>query len=399
MAGAGGNLIDALSGGSDSVALLSLLRSLGRECVAVHCHFGLRGAEADRDLEFSRGMARRLGAEFVSVRFNTRAMMADRGISAEMACRDLRYAFFERVRREPHADFIAVAHHSDDNIETFFLNLLRGAGLHGLRGMLPKSGRIIRPLLGFSRRQILQYLQEQGLDYITDSTNAESDFARNRLRNDVLPVLYRHFPDASAAIARSIAHLRGYEALFDQFRPRDLSLEEIRSSAAPSTLIHEQLAPAGFNSAQTEAMLTASSGSVFLSPTHRAEIDYGQLTVTPVDNGSARRPRLRGSVRPIAEFGAPQSGVLYLDSAAMEGSPRWELRPWRKGDRMRPFGMKGSKLLSDLFASARLTAAQRRAQHVLTRNDVIIWAVGLRASAHFPVTARSTEYIEIHAET
>ncbi|MDE5913749.1 MAG: tRNA lysidine(34) synthetase TilS, partial [Muribaculaceae bacterium] len=130
-----------------------------------------------------------------------------------------------------------------------------------------------------------------------------------------------------------------------------------------------------------------------------AEIDYGQLTVTPVDDDSVRRPRLRGSVKPIAEFGAPQSGVLYLDSAAMEGSPRWELRPWRKGDRMRPFGMKGSKLLSDLFASARLTAAQRRSQHVLTRNDVIIWAVGLRASAHFPVTARSTEYIEIHAET
>lgn len=392
-------LIVGLSGGADSVALLSMMRREGHDCVAVHCHFGLRGAEADRDLDFARAMASRLGAEFTSIKFDTRAVMAERGISAEMACRDLRYEFFEKTRREHQADYIAVAHHRDDNIETFFLNLMRGAGLHGLRGMLPESGRIIRPLLSMSRQQILRYLEEQGLDYVTDSTNAESDFTRNRLRNEVLPVLYRHFPDAPEAIARAIDHLRGYEALFNQFRPQNLTLDEIKRSAAPATLLHEQLAPAGFNSTQTEAMLTASSGAVFLSPTHRAEINYGRLSVMPLDRDEAPRPRLHGSIKPIGDFGKPQPGVLYLDSAAMDGSPRWELRPYRTGDRMRPFGMKGSKLLSDLFAAARLSASQRRAQYVLTRNDVIIWAVGLRASAHFPVTDRSTEYIEIHAET
>lgn len=392
-------LIVGLSGGADSVALLSMLRKQGHDCVAAHCNFGLRGAEADRDLEFSREMAARLGATFVSVRFDTRAVMAERGISAEMACRELRYEFFEKVRREYGAEAIAVAHHRDDNIETFFLNLLRGSGLHGLRAMLPRSGRIIRPLLHMSRAEILDYLAAQGLDYVTDSTNAECDFARNRLRNEVLPALYARFPDAPEAIARSIDHLQGYEALLGQYLPENPTLEQIKRSASPSTLLHERLAPTGFNRAQTDAMLSATSGARFYSPTHRAEISYGELTVTPLDATEPHRPRLSGRIRPAAEFRLPGSDTICLDAKAREGNPRWELRPWRTGDRMRPFGLKGSKLVSDIFADAKVPSALRGSQYVLTRDDTIIWVVGIRASAHFPVTARTTEYIEIHADS
>ncbi len=393
----GAPVIVGLSGGADSVALLSLLTLMGCRCVAVHCHFGLRGAEADRDMEHARKIARTLGAEFVGTRFDTRAEMAARSISAEMACRDLRYSFFEQERVSRGARFIAVAHHRDDNIETLFLNLLRGSGLHGLRGMKPRSGHVIRPLLECTRAQLLEHLHEHALDYVTDSTNASSDFTRNRLRNEVLPVLYAAFPDAPEAITRSLNHLRGNEALYDSLLPHDASLQQIKDSASPSTLIHELLSPLGFNSSQTAAMLSAGSGSTFTSPTHRAEINRGNLEVTPLGHVDPGRPRLSGSIISPAEF-SPREGTLYLDAAAMEDNPVWELRPARTGDRMRPFGMKGSRLLSDMYASARFSPARKRRQWVLTRNGTILWAVGLRASAHFPVTPSTSRIIMIHEE-
>lgn len=154
----------ALSGGADSSALLAVLRALGYPCIALHCHFGLRGSEADRDLRFSRRLAERLGAEFRFIRFDTRSHMRQRRISVEMACRELRYQWFERVRLETGVQAIAVGHHREDNIETFFLNLLRGSGLHGLRAMLPRRGQIVRPLLNVTRDDILDYLRAEQID-------------------------------------------------------------------------------------------------------------------------------------------------------------------------------------------------------------------------------------------
>lgn len=396
-----GPLVVGLSGGADSVALLALLCALGYRCLAVHCHFGLRGAEADRDLEHARSVAAALGAEFSSVRFDTRAEMARRGISAEMACRDLRYAHFARLMESSGAVATAVGHHAEDNAETLLLNLLRSSGLHGVRGMLPMSGTIMRPLLECTRAEILEYLQQRSLSYVTDSSNHSTDFTRNRLRLCVLPALYREFPGALAAITRSLAHLRGNEALYNGWlreqRPT-LTLEQIRESAAPLTLMHELMSPLGFNSTQCADMLTAASGAEFTSPTHRAEIAHGRLVVTELGADTPLKPRLAWRRLSPQEF-APQPGRLYLDSSALLGSPQWELRPARTADRMRPYGMsRGSRLLSDIYTDARLTPGQKRAQWVLTRDGVILWAVGLRASAHFPVTPSTTEIIEIHEE-
>lgn len=385
----GDKVVVAFSGGADSTALLSLLCEAGYECIAVHCHFGLRGAEADRDMEHSRKLAEKFGAEFCSIKFDTQAYMHENGISAEMACRELRYDFFEKVRREFDAAAIAVGHHREDNVETFFLNLLRGSGIHGLRGMLPRRNHIIRPLLNEPKSELVKYLAQRGIDYVVDSTNAENDFKRNRLRNVVLPLFEQEFPGASDAITRSLECLRGNEELYiSLLPPMSDSLEGVSS-----TLLHEWLAPYGFNSSQCRQVLEAQSGAEFVSLTHRLTICPGRKFFVDAD-ATCRVPTLtQRSVLPPVKF---EPGVLYLDADKAKGE--FQLRPWREGDRMRPFGMKGTKLVSDILAEAGVPASERKNSYVLTLNDEILWAVGHRASALYPITSRTTKILEIRHE-
>lgn len=386
----GARVLVGLSGGADSVALLALLRELGYGCVAVHCHFGLRGAEAERDLEHARAVASRLGAEFVEHRFDTRAYMADHGVSAEMACRELRYELFERLRKERGCDVIAVGHHREDNIETLFLNLLRGCGIHGARAMEPRRGKVIRPLLETSKQELLTYLSERGIDYVTDSSNLVADVARNRLRLLVLPALREAFPDADERLARSLANLRGCEGLYNSLLPeRGDSL-----GGVDPVLLHEWLAPYGFNAAQCADMTAAMTGAVFISPTHCVTICKGGRYELCALGETPSRPRLEGRIvkRP-ANF-KPRRGVLYLDAAAAADAT-WELRPWMPGDRISPFGMRGSRPVADVLADAGVSASRRKDALVLTRNGRVLWVVGVRASSLFPVTEKSTEIIEI----
>lgn len=385
----GDAVVVALSGGADSSALLAILCELGYRCVAVHCHFGLRGAEADRDMEHSRKLASRLGAEFREVRFDTQAYMREHGVSAEMACRDLRYDFFEKIRRETQATAIAVGHHREDNVETFFLNLLRGSGIHGLRGMLPRRDHIVRPLLNEPKSELVNYLASRGIDYVEDFTNAENDFKRNRLRNVVLPLLEREFPGASDAIVRSLECLRGNEELYNSLLP---PMSDRLEGVSP-TLLHEWLAPYGFNSSQCRQMLEAQSGAEFVSPTHKITICPGRKFWVAAD-ATCRVPTLAHRViQPPVKF---EPGVLYLDADKAQGE--FQLRRWREGDRMRPFGMKGTKLVSDILAEAGIPASERKNSYVLTFDNNIIWVPGIRASALYPVTDKTTKILEIRHE-
>lgn len=385
----GDAVVVALSGGADSSALLAILCELGYRCVAVHCHFGLRGAEADRDMEHSRKLASRLGAEFREVRFDTQAYMREHGVSAEMACRDLRYDFFEKIRRETQATAIAVGHHREDNVETFFLNLLRGSGIHGLRGMLPRRDHIVRPLLNEPKSELVNYLASRGIDYVEDSTNAENDFKRNRLRNVVLPLLEREFPGASDAIVRSLECLRGNEELYNSLLP---PMSDSLEGVSP-TLLHEWLAPYGFNSSQCRQMLEAQSGAEFVSPTHKLTLCPGRKFWVAAD-ATCRVPTLAQRViQPPVKF---EPGVLCLDADKAQGE--FQLRRWREGDRMRPFGMKGTKLVSDILAEAGIPASERKNFYVLTLDDDIIWVPGIRASALYPVTDKTTKILEIRHE-
>lgn len=417
-------IIVAVSGGADSVALVSALVDLGYDCTAAHCNFHLRGEESGRDMRHVERLAERLGIDLYVKDFDVAARRKLTGESLEMACRELRYAWFAELLDRDCAQAVAVGHHAEDQTETFFLNLLRGAGVAGLGGMKPRQGDVVRPMLETTRAEIEEYLRSCSLGWVTDSTNTSDDFARNRLRNRLLPLLEELFPGASEAIRHSMEHLRENAALYLRgasdaiapYRSEDsqVNLAALASDPLAGLILYEHLRGEGFNRSQTDDMLRAATrgtGATFhaAGTRHSRAVDHGILRAPCAETESspeaidispahdiAEPVRIAVSRHPAAAFSPERDPrVMYLDVRALEGSPRWQLRHRLHADRMRPFGMKGSRLVSDIFAGARLSEAEKQAAWLLTRDGEILWAVGLRASALFSVGPGTKEYLRL----
>jgi len=429
----------ALSGGADSVALLAALCSLGCKCVAAHCNFRLRGAESDRDMRSARDLCARLGVDCYIKEFDVAARRRATGESVEMACRELRYAWFGDLLDKLRAQCIAVAHHSEDNVESFFLNLLRGSGLSGLTGMRPRNGYVARPMLSLTRPQIEEYLAQKGLDYVVDSSNASNEYKRNRLRNVVIPAIDGNFPGGIGGVHASISHLtdnrRLYDALIEQKRKAYMTSSAIDLAALvaaepePRILLYELIKPLGFNMTHAADIIASASrsGLVFLAGDTALELDRGTLRINAAVSlcasagaeVSLRRDILVPAHILISEHSVEEfkpefdPNVAYFDVAVMEGDPKICLRHWQRGDRMTPFGEKpknadrskasdrkatasdGSRLVSDLYANAKYSAADKREAWLLTRDGLILWAVGLRASAHYAVNPETRRYLRL----
>lgn len=214
--GSGDKVLVALSGGADSVALLRVLLRLGYVCEAAHCNFHLRGEESVRDERFVRALAESLGVPLHVIHFDTNAYAASHNVSVEMAARELRYDWFAKLRQECGAKVVAVAHHRDDSVETFLLNLVRGTGINGLQGIRPVNGEVVRPLLCVSRAEILDYLSSLGQDYVTDSTNLQDEFVRNKLRLNVIPMLETINPSVSDTIAETARRLADVAQVYQE---------------------------------------------------------------------------------------------------------------------------------------------------------------------------------------
>lgn len=409
-------VVVAVSGGADSVALLAVLSALGYECIAAHCNFHLRGEESDRDMAHVQAICSDLGIELQVKHFDVPAQMQQTGQSIEMACRELRYAWFRALMAERGAQAIAVGHHREDQMETFMLNLMRGTGIAGLTGMAAQAARVVRPLLESSRAEIESYLHEKGISFIIDSTNAQNDYKRNRVRNIILPSLEREFDGAGEAILTTMSHLADNRALYDyavqtigeKYRNANgaINIRAMRSDVPANVarmLLFEMLKPYGFNITQTENILAATGTAVFASATHTAELSRGVLTIvinSDVDNseksyivsldGDITEPtHISVSRHEYADFKPTRNAnIIYLDASVLEGNPVFELRHWRRGDYLQPFGMKGRKLVSDIFTDMHYTAQQKREAWLLTRNGTILWVVGARTSRHFPVTGQ-----------
>ena len=259
-----------LSGGADSVALLRVLLALGYDCKAAHCNFHLRGDESNRDEAFVRELCAHLNVPLFVKDFDVPAYMRSKGVSLEMACRDLRYAWFKVLLREQDCGVIAVAHHQNDNVETFFINALRGSGIGGLSGIAPKNDAVVRPLLCVTRGEVLEYLEDNSQDYVTDSTNQKNDVKRNKLRNIILPTIEQHFPGAGAQLGKTVQQVRSCASLYDELieqaqaeiceQKDDVLLVDcahlLRFTNA-NTLLFEILKPYGFNYAQCTDILKA----------------------------------------------------------------------------------------------------------------------------------------------
>lgn len=408
----------ALSGGADSVALLSLLVSLGYRCVALHCNFHLRGDESDRDELFVRELTDRMGVQSEVAQMDVAARRKSTSESVEMACRELRYRWFDEMAHKHDLQAVAVAHHRNDQVETFFLNLLRGAGVRGLAAMKPRNGLIIRPLLEITRKELTDYLDSKGLPHITDSTNACDDFKRNRLRNRLIPLLEELFPGASDSISRSIGNLRRQATLLDENTDRlrsryvgdgdIIDLQRVMDCERhPSEALYEIMTLWGFNASVTDDIIASSdkTGAVFNGKERSFILERGKLSphdaeVVRPGGVFAHPSEIPGISVEIIERTALTTlkcdkNMLLLDAEAVSGEHRWELRQWCEGDRMAPYGMDGSRLVSDIFTDAKMSFAERQQQPVVTVDGVIVWLPGVRASRHYAVTARTATVMRV----
>ena len=413
-------LLVAISGGCDSVSLLHALHSLRWPVVAAHCNFHLRGDESLRDERFVADLCRRLNVPLRIKHFDVAAHRNLHPMSVEMACRELRYEWFEQLRRQEECAAIAVAHHADDQIETFFLNLLRGTGLTGLTGMKAARDHIVRPLLNLHRADLLVYLRQVGEDFVTDSTNAQNEYRRNALRNVVLPTLSQSFPQAGHGILTTMSHLRESDALYRQLisqaghealvphptltRYRTSTLRRWRQ---PDLLLYELIKPLGFNREQCKQVFSATVGSHFFSQTHTLTLSRETIDLQLTEYSSKEEVQVDFSrtgdghgILHISLHDNPPFSPQAVDgkttvafSTQLLQCRRVVLRHWRKGDRMRPFGLRGSKLISDLFTDLKLDEVQRKAVWLLEADGQILWMLGHRAAQSFLVSPGSSSYV------
>ncbi len=404
-----------LSGGADSTALLKVLLALGYPCTAVHCNFHLRGSESDRDQEFVTELCRTLGVELVTCSYDTRKYASDHGISIEMAARELRYADFERIMKERGAAAVCIAHHRDDSVETVLLNLLRGTGIKGLTGIKPRNGHIIRPLLCVSRDEIEQWLREDRQSYVTDSTNLETDYTRNKIRLKLLPLMREINPSADDAIMGTSSHL---SMAYDMYLPaleamRDrcvtekdgaisISIDALSTLPSVQGFLFEILSPLGFNETQIAAVsrsLHSQPGTRFLSSTHQIVKDRDSFIVSALSG--SEQDEITVSLEQ-KELQLPEGGILSIRTApagsAISASPDTAtldaslvsdgtitIRRWREGDWFIPFGMKGRKLVSDYLTDCKVSPLERQRQLVVLHGDDIIWVMGRRSDNRYRV--------------
>ena len=420
----GDRLILALSGGIDSMVLADLLLKTNVDFVAAHCNFHLRGEESNDDERFVREFAEKNGIQCFVKHFDTEKYAERQGVSIEMAARDLRYAWFEELRQQLGYDKIAVAHHADDQAETFFINLLRGAGLRGLKGMQPQNGVIIRPLLWSSREQVHQYAIENGIKWREDHTNAETVYLRNKIRNQLLPVFDELHPEARQGLYKSLEHLSSENELYRELLKEKLSqiiindgntqrlpYSAFRIPHSAFQLLFEWLRQYNFNPDQChfifEAMKTG-IGNKYYSPTHQLVIGRNELQLSEIKSVSDEEIQIEVGQEEIlspihlcfsqfekrSDFVIDKSSnVAQLDAEKIQFP--LTLRHWRHGDRFHPLGMKGSKLLSDFFVDQKFTETQKKNVFLLLSADnQILWVVGHRIDDRFKIDNRTTTVFE-----
>lgn len=412
----------ALSGGADSVALACVLQDLGYKIEAAHCNFCLRGAESDRDEAFVTDFCQRRKIVLHRRCFSTHAYAHEHHVSIEMAARTLRYDFFEQLLQERELDSVAVAHHREDNTETVLLNLLRGTGIRGLRGIQYRNGKVVRPLLDVSRQEIEDYLAECHQDYVTDSTNLQDEVQRNKIRLNVMPRMREIYPNADESIHQGARRLSdtfriyeyGMDLLMQQVvHGNRILLEELNRTPAPETVLYEILSRMDFNPAQVAAIYEqqgGESGKVYESATHRLLRDREAL----VFEKKAVRPVRLEKVLPLEGIMRVTDDVTFLISRSSYSSggplPREKnvicmdldkvefplvVRTPQTGDRFMPFGMKGMKLVSDFLTDLKKNVFEKERQLLVCSGDKIAWVVGERPDDRFRVTEHTRHILRI----
>ncbi len=419
----GAKVLCALSGGADSVCLLSVLREMGVNVCAAHFNHCLRGQEADRDEEFCRELCAGLGVEFVSGRGDVAAYAGEKKLGTEEAARVLRYAFLEETAEKLGAQKIATAHNACDNAETLLLNLMRGAGTRGMGGIPPVRGKFIRPLLCVTREEIEAYLAERGLGYVTDSSNLEDDYMRNRVRHSVLPVMLALCPDIYEKAARTAELCRRDEEYLGAEAAKlitDGKAEVKALLAAPGALRTRALKMLAEGAGgRADAAKVAAMEALLENPKPSAEADigrgvkvrreYGLITAARSEEQASFEPfvLMPGEIKEIPGTGlsaraslgeAKKSGkhVFYLRPESISGEIT--IRPRKTGDEIRTSRKAARKSLKKLFIERKIPAARRQLVPIIADDKGVLAVFGIGADAgRTAETGEQAVIIEIKA--
>lgn len=411
----------AVSGGMDSVAMAELFHRSGQSFAIAHCNFNLRGEESDLDEHFTEKLARRYKRPFYSRRFETASYAREHGISIQMAARELRYAWFSEVCSLEGYRYVATAHHLDDQMETFFINLTRSTGIGGLHGILPRQGILVRPMLFTGRKEIEAFIRENHLAYREDSSNTETKYLRNKIRHELIPVLREIQPEFPRLLSENIERIRDAETIYrkadEEAKPVLLKAEsdrflipipELKKRKPEATFLFEILSPFGFNYRTVKniaAALDDPPGIAFFSPTHRLIKDRKNLILTGIKTPEplpsymipVKASRLDQPVsltlkrtRDIKKLRIlPDKDRAYLDMAKL--SFPLVLRKWKPGDLFYPFGKDRRKKVSDFFIDEKVPVPDKEKCWILCSGNKIAWVVGHRIDNRFRITTRTRE--------
>ena len=425
----------AVSGGVDSVVLCHLCKTNGMPFAMAHCNFQLRGEESVRDKAFVTTIANEMGVELFTIDFDTKQYMAEGGKSVQVAARELRYNwFFELLNQSlipnpqlltPNLQYLATAHHANDNIETVLMNLFRGTGIKGLRGIQPASGKILRPLLGVSKKSITEYALQHGLKWVEDSSNSSDKYTRNFIRNRIIPLMEEVIPREEMGIGKTMEMMAEAEILYDEaiamhrkklveVKRNEMHIPVLKLAASKplKTITYELIKDFGFSAAQTDdviSLLTSESGRYVASASHRIIRNRAWLIIAPMKGEEANHVLIEKGDGSVSFAGgelniqhsmlnvqfsiSKEPLVAILDAVSIQFP--LILRPWKSGDYFYPLGMMKKKKLARFFIDQKLSKTDKEKIWVVESNKKILWVVGHRIDERCKINDSTRQVLHI----
>ncbi|MBX2926163.1 MAG: tRNA lysidine(34) synthetase TilS [Chitinophagaceae bacterium] len=429
------HLLLAVSGGIDSVALCEVCSRAGYSFSIAHCNFALRGEESERDERFVRSLGEKYNVQVLVKRFDTAGYAQQHKISIQVAARELRYAWFNEIVNAGHpepvhrgASRIVTAHHADDNVETVLMNFFKGTGIAGIRGILPRKGKLVRPLLFASKAMLLEFAVQNDLSWVEDSSNLTDKYTRNYFRQHIIPEILKIYPEAETGIQENISRFRDAEVLYnqaiEQHKKKLIELKgaevhipvlKLKQSVPLKTIVYEIVKEYNFSSGQAGEivdLLQSESGRYVVSSTHRILKNRSWLIITALEKLEENESSVIviNDEQTAVSFAAgilkfkkedcsrevtdnKHANLSYVDADAIQYPLL--LRKWKAGDYFYPLGMKKKKKLSRFFIDQKLSLAQKEKVWVLEMNKKIIWVVNHRIDDRFKVTPSATACIRI----
>lgn len=456
-------LLLAVSGGVDSVVLCELCKKAGYDFIIAHCNFQLRGAESERDEKFVQELGKKYNVEILIKKFDTSRYASEKKLSIQVAARDLRYGWFNELLHKIISDlnrestkspfggvgglWLLTAHHANDNIETLLMNFFKGTGINGLHGILPKQGKTRRPLLFAKKEELLQFANENQLDFVEDSSNASEKYTRNYFRNRLIPDLQKVFPQVEENLLHNIERFREMEMLYDQsiqllkkklLEPKGNEMHipvlKLVKAEPLHSIVYEIIKAYGFTAQQTDeviALLKSDTGKYIRSATHRVIKNRNWLIISPNETAAAQHILIEGEGSLQFAVGSLQvKKIIPSDQAIRAGNdsrlkdgvgqelsiinaqrPADDqltaqldasfisfpllLRKWKPGDYFYPLGMQKKKKLSRFFIDQKLSLTQKERTWVIEMDKKIIWVVGLRIDDRFKLRDTTKDILQI----